>query len=205
MSSSVIDSSQSSSSSTMASTTSTLPTSSDATNADVNVTVEESTPSPTVNDAPTAATEPTSAEESDVPNIMHLYLPKVHFSVMDNLHGLFHECSVGKVQDVQLVPRLHNKDKSNCVMGFVTIEPYKTKEFRHLYGEMKREKNSPKMYYYDNRGQVKYVIVTINHTPNRKVEKTQKSESVMDIIQKQNKRIEALEALVAQLMKMSKD
>ena len=142
-------------------------------------------------------TTSTTSEDKKI----HLYLPKVHFSVMDDLFNLFHSCNVGKVWNVELVPRLHNKDKSNCVMGFITLEPYDTKEYEHLHGEMMMEGNSPKMYYYDNRGQVKYLIVTINKTPNKKQDKVEKTECVMDLIDKQNKRIEELEAMMAKLMK----
>ena len=56
-----------------------------------------------------------------------------------------------------------------------------------------------RIYYYDNNGKPRYLLATINKTPNKKNEKKQEGTCVMDIIDKQNKKIEELEASLESL------
>ena len=131
-------------------------------------------------------------------SVMHLYLPKVHVSVTNGLEDLLSSANIGTVMNIDIVPRLDNRDRSNCMMAFVTIEPMDSKEVWFMQQGIERD-GMGRIYYYDNSGKPRYLLATINKTPNKKNEKKQEGTCVMDIIDQQNKKIEELEASLESL------
>lgn len=131
-------------------------------------------------------------------SVMHLYMPKVHVSVANTLKDLLLSANIGSVTNIDIVPRLDNRDRSNCMMAFATIEPKDSKEVWFMKQGIERD-GMGRIYYYDNSGNPRYLLATINKTPNKKNEKQQAGTCVMDIIDQQNKKIEELEASLASL------
>jgi hypothetical protein len=124
-----------------------------------------------------------------------MYLPKVHPSVKSKVKDLFECCNVGKVVNETYVPRLNNEDGTNSMMGFVKIIPYASPEFYMLANDLVGDKKLGYLHYMDTlrngRPVERYLIVCINTTPEKEVEKKESGECVMDIIKKHEELIKA--------------
>ena len=130
---------------------------------------------------------------------LSLYLPKVHPSTKHQLRDLFERCGVGRVVEESYVPRLDNRDRTNSLMGFVKIIPYATPEFYMLANDMVEDKKTGYLHYQDKYGNERYLIVCINTTPEKEVEKKKDGVCVMEILEKQENTIKEQSVKLTQL------
>ena len=130
---------------------------------------------------------------------LSLYLPKVHPSMKHQIRDLFEKYGVGRVVEESYVPRLDNRDRTNSLMGFVKIIPYATPEFYMLANDMVGDKKTGYLHYQDRYGAERYLIVCINTTPEKEVEKKKDGVCVMEILEKQEKTIKDQSVKLSQL------
>lgn len=130
---------------------------------------------------------------------LSLYLPKVHPSMKHQIKNLFEKYGVGRVIEESYVPRLDNRDRTNSLMGFVKLIPYATPEFYMLANDMVSEKKTGYLHYQDKYGSERYLIICINTTPEKEVEKKKEGVCVMEILEKQENTIKEQSIKLSQL------
>jgi hypothetical protein len=147
-------------------------------------------------------TETSMIQDSN--DVIELYFPKIMPFISENdiIHS-FQVQGIATVENITFVPRLHNNDNHNAMMGFARVRLVNTVDSQTFKNNIQTNKSFRLNIVSFTTGTYRgsYLMTYLNKNPKLKEEKQEAGTCVMDIISQQTTRIKDLEETVSTLTK----